>query len=87
MTTGTALLTAGANPLVPGAWENVAAAVGAAVVALLVAATVSLLRTGGQDPVLRLLWLLVILAFPVVGSALWFALGRRDPRLRNSPPA
>jgi hypothetical protein len=39
-----------------------------------------LLRTTGQDPVLRLLWLLVILAFPVAGAALWFALGRRAPR-------
>jgi len=87
MTTGTALLTAGTDPLVPQAWENVATAVGAAVVVLIAAAAVSLFRTPGQDPVLRLLWLLVILAFPVVGAALWFARGRRDVRLRSSPPA
>ncbi|MCJ8505120.1 PLDc N-terminal domain-containing protein [Kocuria flava] len=71
--TGTARATA-------EAWEHGVTAAGAVVVVLMVAAAASLLRTPGQDPVLRLLWLLVVLAFPVVGAALWFALGRRAPR-------
>ena len=70
-----------------GGWESGATAAGAVVVALMATASVSLLRTTGQDPVLRLLWLLVILAFPVAGAALWFALGRRAPRMRDAHPA
>ena len=54
---------------------------------LMVAATVSLLRSPALDPVLRLLWLLVILAFPVAGAGLWFALGRRAPRPQDPHPA
>jgi len=87
MSTWTVLAAAGTNPLVPQAGENAVTAAGAVVVALMASATVSLLRTPGQDQVLRLLWLLVILAFPVAGAALWFALGRRAPHPRDSHPA
>ncbi|MFW6186882.1 MAG: PLDc N-terminal domain-containing protein [Actinomycetota bacterium] len=87
MTTVLRVAAEGADPLLPTAWETATTALGAVVVVLMVGAVASLSRAPGQDPVLRLLWLLVILAFPVVGSALWFGLGRRDARLRSSPPA
>ncbi|MFI7483575.1 PLD nuclease N-terminal domain-containing protein [Kocuria sp. M1R5S2] len=87
MITWTALAAGGAEAARTGAWETGATAAGAVVVALMVAASVSLLRTPDQDPVLRLFWLLVILAFPVAGAGLWFVLGRRTPRPRDAHPA
>ncbi len=87
MSTWTVLAAGGADAARTGAWETGTTAAGAVVVGLMAAAVLSLLRTPGQDPVLRLLWLLVILAFPVAGAALWFALGRRAPRPRDSHPA
>lgn len=87
MSTWTALAAGGAEAVRTGAWESGATVAGAVVVVLMVAASVSLLRTPGQDPVLRLFWLLVILAFPVAGAGLWFALGRRAPRAHDAHPA
>lgn len=87
MSTWTALAAGGAEAVRTGAWESGATVAGAVVVVLMVAASVSLLRTPGQDPVLRLFWLLVILAFPVAGAGLWFVLGRRAPRAHDAHPA
>jgi hypothetical protein len=87
MSTWTALAAGGAEAVRTGAWESGATAAGAVVVVLMVAASVSLLRSPALDPVLRLLWLLVILAFPVAGAGLWFALGRRAPRPQDPHPA
>ncbi|KLU08552.1 MULTISPECIES: PLD nuclease N-terminal domain-containing protein [Kocuria] len=70
-----------------GVWESGATVAGAVVVVLMVAAVTSLLRTPGQDPVLRLFWLLVILAFPVAGAGLWFVLGRRAGHAPGAHPA
>lgn len=70
-----------------GVWESGATVAGAVVVVLMVAAVTSLLRTPGQDPVLRLFWLLVILAFPVAGAGLWFVLGRRAGSAPDAHPA
>ncbi|MEX5303411.1 PLDc N-terminal domain-containing protein [Kocuria sabuli] len=87
MSTWTALAAGGAEAVRTGAWESGATAAGAVVVVLMVAASASLLRTPAQDPVLRLLWLLVILAFPVAGAGLWFVLGRRAPGAHDAHPA
>ncbi|EYT47954.1 PLDc N-terminal domain-containing protein [Kocuria sp. UCD-OTCP] len=87
MSTWTALAAGGAEAVRTGAWESGATVAGAVVVVLMVTATVSLLRNPALDPVLRLLWLLVILAFPVAGAGLWFALGRRAPRPQDPHPA
>ena len=62
MSTWTALAAGGAEAVRTGAWESGATVAGAVVVVLMVAATVSLLRSPALDPVLRLLWLLVLLA-------------------------
>lgn len=87
MSTWNVLAADGAEAVRTGAWESGATVAGAVVVVLMVAASLSLLRSPAQDPVLRLLWLLVILAFPVAGAGLWFALGRRAPRPQDPHPA
>lgn len=87
MITWSVLAARGADAARAGAWETGVTAAGAVVVALMLAASLSLLRTPDQDPVLRLFWLLVILAFPIAGAGLWFALGRRAPRAQDGRPA
>ncbi len=87
MSTWTVLAAGGAEAARTGVWESGATVAGAVVVVLMVAAAASLLRTPGQDPVLRLFWLLVILAFPVAGAGLWFVLGRRAGSAPDAHPA
>ncbi len=71
--------TTGANPIVPTSWEFTALLVSGALIALVVVAIISLSRdrhyTAAQR-LLRLLWLLVILAAPVLGPILWLTVGR-----------
>ncbi|MFE7631607.1 PLDc N-terminal domain-containing protein [Kocuria sp. NPDC057446] len=86
MITWAGLAAGGTEAVRAGAWESGATVAGAVVVVLMVGASVSLLRGPAQDPVLRLLWLLVILAFPVAGAGLWFALGRRAPHPQDPHP-
>lgn len=78
LTSGLAVLAAGAgsNPIVPTSWESTVLVVCGALVALLVVAVISLSRDRYYSPTQRLLWLLVILAAPVLGPLLWFAVGR-----------
>lgn len=40
-------------------------------------AVISLLRSGHRDSTTKLIWLLVILFVPLVGSILYFVMGRR----------
>ena len=76
----------GANPLIPTSWEVLALLVGAAVIVLFVVAVLSLSRDERYTVSQRLLWLLVLLAAPVVGPLLWLSLGRRHaPEPRNRP--
>lgn len=67
----------GANPLLPTHWEFTALVAGAVLIALVVVAVVSLSRDRRYTAVQRLLWLLVIMAAPVLGPLLWLAVGRR----------
>lgn len=79
-------MTAGANPLIPTSWEFTTLLLGGALIALVVVAVVSLSRDRHYTPAQRLLWLLVILAAPVVGPILWLAVGRRhalEPEVRG----
>ncbi|MGQ1798018.1 PLD nuclease N-terminal domain-containing protein [Kocuria oceani] len=73
----------GANPILPTHWELTALLLGGALIALVVVAVVSLSRDRHYTAVQRLLWLLVIMAAPVLGPLLWLAVGRRhapEPR-------
>ncbi|WP_062736517.1 PLD nuclease N-terminal domain-containing protein [Kocuria turfanensis] len=70
-------MVAGANPILPTSWELTALLLGGALIALVGVAVISLSRDRYYTPVQRLLWLLVILAAPVLGPILWLAVGRR----------
>jgi hypothetical protein len=52
-------------------------------VALAVSALVSIL-TSQQTGWMKIAWVLVIVALPVLGSVLWFAIGRNIPLVRQS---
>ena len=67
---------AGTNPVLPTSWELTALLLGGALIALVVVAIISLSRDRHYTPVQRLLWLLVILAAPVLGPILWLTVGR-----------
>lgn len=64
------------NPLVPTGGEIVVLILGAATVVLWVTALLSLAKDRRYTPSQRLLWLLVIMAAPLVGAALWLTVGR-----------
>lgn len=66
------------NPLVPTTGEVAVLLLGLLVVALWAVAVWSLAKDRHYTPTQRLLWLLVVLAAPVVGSALWLTVGRRS---------
>ena len=68
---------AGMNPLIPTSWEVLALLAGAAVIVLFVVALLSLSRDEHYTGTQRLLWLLVLLAAPLLGPILWLTLGRR----------
>ncbi|MFF0991617.1 PLDc N-terminal domain-containing protein [Kocuria nitroreducens] len=80
MTTGPPMITnlggADTNPLIPTSWEIIPLLLGAAVIVLFVVAVLSLSRDEHCTPTQRLLWLLVLLAAPVLGPLLWLTLGR-----------
>jgi hypothetical protein len=48
----------------------------AALVWLLVAAIVSIARSPGLSSTARVIWILVCLVFPFLGSIIWFLVGR-----------
>lgn len=66
------------NPLVPTTGEVAVLLLGLLVVVLWAVAVWSLAKDRHYTPTQRLLWLLVVLAAPVVGSALWLTVGRRS---------
>lgn len=73
---GTLYQAAGTNPLLPTSGELTALVLGGALIALIVVAIISLSHDRHHTPAQRLLWLLVILAAPVLGPILWLTVGR-----------
>lgn len=65
------------NPLIPTPGEMVVLLAGLLTVILWVVAVLSLAKDRYYTPSQRLLWLLLVLAAPVIGSALWLVIGRR----------
>lgn len=51
-----------------------------AILVLFIAALVSTVRSPHLSPAAKTLWALIILMFPVLGSIVWFALGRNYNR-------
>jgi hypothetical protein len=68
------------NPLLPTAydvtWSIVGGVVAVAVIAVLFAAFWSIASSRRLTFAGRLLWMVVVLAFPVIGSVAWFVGGR-----------
>lgn len=55
------------------------------IAALFVVALVQVLRQRFVSPLFRLLWVVALIAFPVLGSIAWFAFGDRTPQFVCSP--
>lgn len=51
---------------------------GLAVLALMLAAVVSVANSRSYTPGIKALWVLAVLAFPILGSLAWFAIGRHS---------
>lgn len=66
------------NPLLPAGYDVAWSVVMVAVVALWAVALVSLFRSAKRmTPGIGLVWALVVLLIPVLGSVAWLAVGRR----------
>lgn len=74
------------NPLIPAGYDILWSVIVVAVVALTITALLQALRskayTGGQ----QLLWALLIVAAPVLGSLVWFVLGRPRASVDSAAP-
>lgn len=55
------------------------AVIALALAAFVVAALVSIVRSPSYTPALKALWVLGIIAVPLIGAVLWFAIGRKGP--------
>lgn len=71
------------NPLVPTTGEAAMLAAGLLAVFLCVVAVVSLMKDRHYSPSRRFVWLLIVLAVPVVGPVLWLAAASRQPSTRE----
>jgi hypothetical protein len=67
----------GANPIVPTQWEFTVLGIGLLALLLFVAAVIGIARSHHLTGTARALWVLVVPAFPVIGSFLWFLIGPR----------
>ena len=67
----------GTNPIVPTQWEFTVLGIGLLALLLFVAAAIGIARSHHLTGTAQALWVLVVLAFPVIGSLLWFLMGRR----------
>lgn len=75
------------NPLIPTGWEVMVIIAGAIVAALFVGALISIARDRNQTPAGKLLWLLIVLALPVLGPIVWFLIGRTTSPTGRSVPS
>ena len=70
------------NPLIPAGYDLAWSVVAAAVIALTIVALISLARSARRLTTLQaLIWVLVVLVVPVLGSIAWMAVGRRTASL------
>ena len=62
---------AGANPTIPSVWEIYVLSLGVVLVSLVIVTVLSLAWTKNLAPATKLLWLLIILALPLMGPLGW----------------
>lgn len=70
------------NPLVPTAFNVVMSILVTLAMVYSIAAIISMVRTRSLIGGRFLVWLLLVLAAPVLGATAWFAYGRRSEALR-----
>lgn len=76
-------MSASVNPLLPTAYDLIWSGIVAVLLAVTVAAIVSIVRHAKQlSGASYVLWVLVVLLAPVLGVALWFVFGR--PKVRET---
>ncbi|WP_293696469.1 PLDc N-terminal domain-containing protein [uncultured Agrococcus sp.] len=76
------------NPLIPAGYDILWTSVAVLHIAVVVAAIVSIVRHAKHlDTPAYVLWILAVLAMPVIGVALWFAFGCPKVRESLSPTA
>ena len=68
----------GANPVIPTHWEFTVIGVGVLALVLFVLVLIDIARSRRVTGLVRAVWVLVVLVFPVVGSLLWLLVGRRS---------
>ncbi len=66
------------NPVIPNAWELTVQGVGVLAVTIVVVALISIARSRHLTSTAQAVWVLIVLAFPVLGPASWFVVGRRS---------
>lgn len=69
---------AAVNPLLPSWYDMVWSGIALAALAVSIIALVSIVRAKDVTGLRALLWIVVVLALPVIGAARWFAIGRAD---------
>ncbi len=67
------------NPVIPNAWELTAQGAGALAVTIVVVALISIARSRHLTSTAQAVWVLIVLAFPILGPASWLVVGRRSP--------
>jgi hypothetical protein len=73
-----ALRADGADSVLTGVWLVVVIAATIALAALFVAAAVSVVRSPRLTSTGRVLWIVALLVFPLLGPVVWFLVGRRS---------
>lgn len=73
------------NPLIPAGYDIAWSAIAALVIALAVVALIVLARSAKRLSAIQVLvWTLLILFVPVLGSVAWLTIGRRADALERS---
>jgi hypothetical protein len=68
-------------------WHLVLILFGIAAFVLFVAALISIVRAPRASAAERVIWVLVVLILPLLGSIVWFAVGRRFATAGDPPRA
>ena len=73
----------GANPVIPTQWEVTVLGIGVLALVLFVVVLIDIARSRHLTGPAQAVWVLVVLAFPVIGPLLWFLMGRRTSASRR----
>jgi len=82
------LVLAAHNPLIPAGYDILWSAIAVVLFAVVVAAFVSVVRhQAGLTGIQVAIWMLLIVAVPVLGAVVWFVAGHPDRRRPPVAPA